>query len=37
MVVNTFWLVGVGGGYILAGVEWWWMVVGCGGSWWVVA
>ena len=36
MVVNIFWLVVDGGGYILADGEWWWIVVGSGGQLWVV-
>ena len=36
MVVNIFWLVVDGGGYILADGEWWWIVVGSGEQLWVV-
>ena len=33
VVVDTFWFVVDGGEYILAGGEWWWMVVGRAGWW----
>ena len=43
MVVDIFWLVVGGGGYILAGGELWrvladifWLIMGGGGWWWVV-
>ena len=40
VVVDIFWLVVGGGGYILAGDGWWWVVVDIfwlvmvGGGWW---
>ena len=36
MVVNIFWLVVDGSGYVLADGEWWWIVVRGGGQLWVV-
>ena len=33
VVVDIFWLVAGGGGYILAGDGWWWVFLGRGGLW----